>query len=184
MEDFDNDWAQHMTHPESEVLQWKGYFPGVLGYITALHGVYFYENWGFDISFEVQVGKEVSEFITHFQEDRDELWVVSSGDTLAGCAVIDGSQSVLQGARLRWFIVAPQFQGCGLGHALLDRAVEFCRKTGCHRIYLWTFEGLDRARSLFEGVGFKLCEEVETHQWGRDLVAQKFELDIKRDIEG
>jgi GNAT superfamily N-acetyltransferase len=178
MEEFDDNGGLKMTHHKPEMLQWRGYFPGVIGQVTALHGVYFNEKWGFDVSFEAQVGKEISEFIIQFQEYRDNMWFVSSGDTLAGCAVVDGSQADSQGARLRWFMVAPQFQGHGLGRALLDKAVEFCCKAGYCKIYLWTFEGLDAARFLFNHSGFQLCDEIETDQWGRGLIAQKFELDI------
>jgi hypothetical protein len=43
-----------------------GYFPGAVGKITELHAVYYHENWGFDISFETQVGRELSEFLRDF----------------------------------------------------------------------------------------------------------------------
>jgi GNAT superfamily N-acetyltransferase len=98
---------------------------------------------------------------------------------LAGSIVIDGRQSDTRGARLRWLIVAPQFQNLGVGHELLNHAVDFCQKAGHRHIYLWTFEGLDTARVMYEHVGFRLSEEMEAPQWGKALVAQKFELDIE-----
>jgi GNAT superfamily N-acetyltransferase len=167
-----------MTHPKITGLQWIEYFPGAIGKITELHAIYYYENWHLDVSFEAQVGKEISEFIAGFQKDKDGLWIVTSGEMLAGCIVIDSSRADTQGARLRWFIVAPEFQGLGIGRALLNRAVAFCGEAGYRRIYLWTFKGLDVARSLYESIGFQLSEEIEAHQWGIELVAQKFELSL------
>jgi GNAT superfamily N-acetyltransferase len=167
-----------MADPELASLQWTGYFPGVIGKITELHAIYYHEHWGLDVSFEAQVGKEISEFIVEFQKDRDGLWIVTSGGALAGCLIIDGSQADTQSARLRWFIVAPKFQGLGIGRALMNRAIAFCGETGYREIYLWTFKGLDVARALYERVGFRLSEEIETHQWGRALVAQKFTLNL------
>jgi hypothetical protein len=32
---------------------------------------------------------------------------------------------------------------------------------------------------MYEHVGFRLSEEMEAPQWGKALVAQKFELDIE-----
>ena len=51
-----------------------GYYPGVVGKITEIHAVYYNEHWGFDVSFETQVGRELSEFISNFDEDRDGFW--------------------------------------------------------------------------------------------------------------
>jgi len=167
-----------MTAHNSLRLQWTDYFPGLVGKMTELHAVYYYDNWGLDVTFETQVGKEFSEFIADFQKDRDGLWAVKSVEALAGCIVIDGSQAETQGARLRWFIVAPPFQGQKIGRALLNRAVEFCRRNRYGAIYLWSFQGLDAARTLYERVGFKLAEEIEVSQWGRQLVAQKYELNL------
>ena len=48
---------------ESSDVPLLGYYPGVVGRIIELHAVYYYENWGFDISFETQVGRELSEFM-------------------------------------------------------------------------------------------------------------------------
>jgi GNAT superfamily N-acetyltransferase len=163
---------------DSDVVQWQwtGYFPGAIGKITELHATYYYDHWNLDVSFETQVGKEISEFVAQFQDDKDGLWLIASGDDLAGCIIIDSSQVDTKGARLRWFIVAPKFQGLGMGRALLDRALAFCKEAGYGKIYLWTFKGLHVARSLYESKGFRLSEEIEAHQWGIDLVAQKYEL--------
>ena len=52
-----------MTGAALHGLEITGYFPGVIGRITETHAVYYHENWGFDASFETQVGRELSEFI-------------------------------------------------------------------------------------------------------------------------
>ncbi len=38
-------------------FEMRGYFPGVVGAIVQLHATYYSEYWGFDISFETQVGR-------------------------------------------------------------------------------------------------------------------------------
>ena len=153
-----------------------GYFPGVIGKITEIHAIYYHENWGFDVSFEAQVGMELSEFLRDFTEQRDGFWAVWKNNDFAGCIAIDGRFKKSQGARLRWFIVEPEFHGHGVGSKLLHTAVNFCRDAGHKQIHLWTFKGLDSARKLYESVGFALVEEHWADQWGSHILEQKFEL--------
>jgi len=159
-------------------IEISGYYPGVVGKITEIHAVYYHENWGFDASFEAQVGMELSEFVSRFDKDRDGLWVATQKGAFAGAIVIDGEQAFADGARLRWFIVVPEFQKCGVGKALISQAVEFCKGKGFPKVYLWTFEGLTKARGLYEAVDFRLCEEHEVAQWGQTIKEQKFELTL------
>jgi len=159
-------------------LELVGYYPGVVGKITEIHATYYYESWGFDVSFETQVGRELSEFIRDFEENRDGFWVARIDGEFAGAVAIDGRETDEEGARLRWFIVPPEFQGQGVGGTLIKRAIDFCREANFRKVYLWTFEGLDEARSLYEREGFRLSKEHDVYQWGQDIKEQKFLLDL------
>jgi GNAT superfamily N-acetyltransferase len=154
----------------------QGYYPGVVGKITELHAVYYHEHWGFNVSFETQVGRELSIFVSEFDADRDGLWVATADGKFAGAVAIDGNHAMTDGARLRWFIVDPKFQGVGLGNRLIALAVQFCKEKGYPKIFLWTFEGLDPARRLYERHDFQLRETHEVEQWGQTIKEQKFEL--------
>jgi len=167
-----------MANFQLSEVKLTGYFPGVVGKITGQHGIYYYENWGFDVSFETQVGKELSEFLMEFQENRDGFWVATITGEFAGAIAIDGSQADKEGARLRWFIVTPGFQGHGIGKGLLRESLEFCKMAGYKRVYLWTFKGLETARYLYEGEGFRLSEAHEVRQWGQDIIEQMYELNL------
>jgi GNAT superfamily N-acetyltransferase len=144
--------------------------------ITQAHAEYYHEHWGFDVSFETQVARELAEFMAAFREGRDGFWAATVEGRFAGSAAMDGRKASTEGARLRWFIVVPACQGTGLGKALLGRAVAFCRQRMYPTAYLWTFEGLDAARALYEREGFRLCEEHVVDQWGRTITEQRFEL--------
>jgi GNAT superfamily N-acetyltransferase len=162
----------------TEDIQLTGYYPGVIGKITELHAVYYHENWGFDVSFETQVGRELSDFIRDFRREKDGFWAAVMNGVFAGAVAIDGLQTGSEGARLRWFIVDPEFHGRGFGSLLINKAIGFCREAGHRKVFLWTFKGLNRARLLYERVGFRLAEEHAVWQWGGDLVEQKFELHL------
>ena len=153
-----------------------GYYPGVVGKITEIHAVYYHEHWGFDVSFETQVGRELSIFVSEFDENRDGFWAATANGKFAGAVAIDGHDAVTDGARLRWFIVDPEFQSAGLGNRLISLAVQFCKDKEYPKIFLWTFEGLDAARRLYERHNFRLCETQEVDQWGQHIREQKFEL--------
>ena len=154
----------------------SGYIPGAIGRIAELHGTYYYKHWGFHLFFESKVATELSEFLRRFNEAHDGFWVASVKEKIVGAIAIDGFNHDSQGAHLRWYIVAQEDQGHGIGKMLLEEAVEFCRKKKFKRVYLWTFAGLDAARHLYEKCGFKLCEEREGNQWGRTVTEQKVEL--------
>ncbi len=153
-----------------------GYVPGAIGRIAELHGTYYHKHWGFGLFFESKVATELSEFLRRFNEARDGFWAASVGEKIVGAIAIDGINHDSQGAHLRWFIVAPENQGQGIGKTLLQKAVDFCRIKKFHRVYLWTFAGLDPARHLYEKFGFKICEEFEGNQWGKTVTEQRFEL--------
>ena len=156
-------------------IKFHGYYPGVVGKITELHAVYYHEHWGFDVSFETQVGRELSIFVNEFDEKRDGLWVATVDGRFAGAVAIDGQHALAEGARLRWFIVDPDFQEAGLGNRLISRAIQFCKDKDFPKIFLWTFEGLDAARRLYESQNFRLSETHSVMQWGQQIKEQKFE---------
>jgi len=158
-----------------------GYFPGVIGQITTLHAVYYKEHWGLDQSFEAQVSRELSDFITHFNEKKDGLWSAVSEDELAGAIAITGDRDHPDDARLRWYIVDPHYQDRGIGRELITKAIDFSREKGYKRIYLWTFQGLDQAQSIYEQNGFSIAEERDVEQWGDIIREQRFELFLNPD---
>ena len=154
----------------------KGYVPGSIGRVVELHGIYYAKHWGFGPFFEAKVAAEISEFIGRYDETRDGLWTASAAGRVEGSITIDGLRAGEQGAHLRWFIVGDGLRGTGIGHCLIRTALGFCRDRAYRSVYLWTFEGLDAARHLYEKEGFRLAEERRGTQWGTPVNEQRFEL--------
>lgn len=161
--------------PSTASLSLRGYRPGDLGRVIALHGDYYHRRWGFDLSFEAQEAAELAEFLTRLDPARDIFLTAWLGDRFAGAVAIDGCCSP-EGARLRWFIVDEAHQGRGVGQALIARALDFCRAAGHGRVFLWTFAGLDAARALYDRAGFALSEERLVEQWGGTIREQRLDL--------
>jgi GNAT superfamily N-acetyltransferase len=166
-----------------DTIELTGYVPGAIGRITELHGTYYHRHWDLGLYFEAKVATELAAFLSRFDPACDGAWLAKSGAEIVGGIFIDGHDAEGEGARLRWFIIAPQYQGHGLGNRLMDAAVSFCRKAGFRRVYLTTFAGLHAARHLYEKYGFRLCaEEDGSHLTGKSaLVEQVFELILPPD---
>ena len=154
-----------------------GYRPGASGRVVEMHAAYYHRHWGFGLFFEVKVATELAEFLARFDGERDGFWTILSGDRVMGSIAIDGLNAATEGAHLRWFIVSPEITGSGWGRRLMAEAVAFCDRQAYHRIFLWTFSGLDVARHLYEALGFHLVSEAEGRRWGARVVEQWFERD-------
>ena len=129
-----------------------------------MHAEYYSAQAGFGVNFEAKVAQELAAFCTRFQAVRDGLWLARGAQA---CIAIDGSQAESSGAHLRWFIASETVRGTGVGKQLLQRALAFCRASGCGKVQLWTFAGLSAARHLYESLGT---------QWGTLVQEQRFEL--------
>ena len=156
----------------------SGYLPGAIGRITELHARYYHRYWDFGLFFERKVADGLTEFLGRFKKNRDGLWLSLSDDSIVGAIAIDGKSAEQEGAHLRWFIVDTDIQGSGIGRALIERAVSFCRQCRYPKIYLWTFQGLDAARHLYESSGFMLTREIMNDSWGKRVNEQLFEKEL------
>ena len=159
-------------------VQLANYVPGAIGRVSELHATYYRENWDFGLFFEAKVATELSEFLSRFDQDCDGFWTVCLNNRVEGSIAIDGLKAESEGAHLRWFITSNKLRGHGFGNQLMESAVNFCRNKQYQNIYLWTFEGLDAARHLYEKFGFRLVQELEGTQWGTKVIEQKFLLEL------
>ena len=162
--------------PELKII--KGNVPGALGRVVELHGAYYHKHWGFGLFFEAKVATGLSEFLKRCDESRDGFWTVSAGGRVEGSIAVDGMHADSENAHLRWFIVSDALRGKGAGNRLLDAAMGFCRSQGYGLVYLWTFQGLDAARHLYEKSGFRLVEEHRGTHWGTEVIEQRFECSL------
>ena len=159
----------------SEIEIANGYIPGSLGRVVELHGTYYHNHWGFGIFFEAKVAIELSEFLKRYDEKNDGFWTAMVDGRVEGAIAIDGIHAESEGAHLRWFIMSDALRGKGAGNRLVNTAINFCRSKGYKTIYLWTFEGLNAARHLYEKGGFKLVKDNRGTQWGTEVKEQRFE---------
>jgi GNAT superfamily N-acetyltransferase len=156
----------------------RGFRPGLIGDVVALHARYYAESWGFGTSFEARIAAGMAALAGRYDPAQDLILSAADGGRTLGAVTIDGSDPAAPEGllHLRWFILGEGARGRGLGRALLDEALAFSRGTGRPGVYLWTFAGLHAARRLYDGAGFRLVEEHPGDTWGTRVTEQRFLL--------
>jgi GNAT superfamily N-acetyltransferase len=147
--------------------------PGDVGAVVRLHGIVYARERGFDPTFEAYVAGPLAEFVCRASV-RERLWLAERGGAFVGCVAI--VEAAPHTAQLRWYVVAPDARGAGLGTRLLKEAVAFCRAERYADVILWTESALTAAARLYQSVGFRKAEEKPGRMWGVDLVEEKYEL--------
>jgi len=149
--------------------------PGDVDAILRFHCDTYASEFGFDPTFETHVAAPLSAFAeTH--SSRQRLWIAESNARMVGCVAI--LEADARSAQLRWFLVAPEARGAGLGRRLLTEAVSFSRSQDYARIFLWTVSVLHAAARLYRSLGFEIVEAKPERLWGIDLVEECYELKL------
>lgn len=161
----------------SEVII-RPFQPGDVGYIAHLHGTLYDKTYKFRQVFEYYVMKGLTEFMLN--KDGGELWVAEVNGEIAGSIAI--TQSTNKHAQLRWFVLAENYQGLGIGKELMETAIDFSRQQGYQHVFLWTVSILETARYLYQKYNFILTEEKPNDEWtGTKLIEERWDLDLSKE---
>lgn len=151
----------------------RGYRPGLIGRMVQMHANYYARHSNFGQPFESLVASDMAQLMGRLHNPRNEVWSALDGERVVGSIAIDG-EGEGGSAVLRCFILDDSARGKGAGRRLLAEAMKFCDEWGFSSTSLWTFQGLDAARKLYEDFGFKLELEQEGQQWGQPVTEQCF----------
>lgn len=168
-----------MSEATSDGFEFGGYFPGAIGGVAELHGLSYIESHGLGLVFEAKVAHALADLMLRFDPAYDFFRTVRRNGRLVGSIAVEGDRRGAE-ARLRYFILAPEARGHGLGRRLLNDAMAFCRERGFGHVYLTTLAGLDAAARLYREAGFTLTQEEYGEHWGRRLVEQRMDIDLAR----
>jgi DNA-binding MarR family transcriptional regulator/GNAT superfamily N-acetyltransferase len=152
---------------------------GDMGWVVHREGLGYAEQFGWDETFEVLAAKIVSEFIANYQPARERCWIAEVDGQNVGHIFLVKHPTQPDTAKLRLLFVEPSARGMGLGDALVKECVRFARSAGYRKVILWTQSILTAAHRIYERAGFRLVKEEPHHSFGKDLVGQEWELDLK-----
>jgi DNA-binding MarR family transcriptional regulator/GNAT superfamily N-acetyltransferase len=152
---------------------------GDMGWVVHREGLGYAEQFGWDETFEALAAKIVSEFIANYQPARERCWIAEVDGQNVGHIFLVKHPTQPDTAKLRLLFVEPSARGMGLGDALVKECVRFARSAGYRKVILWTQSILTAAHRIYERAGFRLVKEEPHHSFGKDLVGQEWELDLK-----
>jgi GNAT superfamily N-acetyltransferase len=152
---------------------------GDLGLVVQREGLIYTEEFGWDQTLEGFVAGIVSDFIANFDPSLERCWIAEKDGQHLGHIFLVKSKEQPGTARLRLLCVEREARGLGVGKVLVKECVAFARAAGYSKITLWTQSILKAAHRLYHEAGFRLVKEEPHHSFGKDLVGQEWELDLR-----
>ena len=148
-----------------------------MGEVVRMHGALYAREFGYDATFEALVAEIAAGFLRHYDAARERCWIAElDGKVVGSVFVVKKSATV---AKLRLLIVDPRARGLGLGLRLVRACLRFARRAGYAKLVLWTQSHLDAARRIYETEGFRRVARAPHHSFGKDLVAETWELRLR-----
>jgi GNAT superfamily N-acetyltransferase len=150
-----------------------------MGWVVHREAVGYAEQFGWDEGFEALVAQIVSEFLMRFDAELERCWIAEVDGRNAGHIFLVKHPSEANVAKLRLLFVEADARGLGLGETLVTECVRFAKAAGYKKIVLWTQSILVAAHRIYERAGFRLVKEEAHHSFGKDLVGQEWELELR-----
>jgi GNAT superfamily N-acetyltransferase len=148
--------------------------PGDLGYLIHIHGVQNLRDYGFNEIHEAYCARIAVDFMLNPEPRRSRVWLTRKDGRINGSVFICELPGEV--AQLRLLFVDASARGLGLGRWLVEEAVQYCRDAGFNSIFLWTVEGLDRAKSVYTSLGFVVTETKENQDWREQAREVRYDL--------
>ena len=166
--------AAHGHERDGEPLTLREHRAGDLGWIVSRQSALYADEYGWTTEYEALAAEIVAQFLKNFDPARERCWIAEREDAPVGAVmIVKQSKSI---AKLRLLHVERTARGLGIGTRLVDECIRFSRAAGYRKITLWTQSNLLAARHLYEAAGFTCVAQEPHHRFGKDLVAETWEL--------
>ena len=157
----------------------QGLRPGDIGAVARMHGVLYEREHGLDYRIEASVAESMAgSAVALAASDGAALWVADHERDVVGAIGMTAEGGGV--VRLRWFIVAPETRGAGIGGRLLDAGLGWARGQGYERVVLFTFGDLVAAARLYARAGFRKVSERVGTEWSEVMVEERWELQLRQ----
>lgn len=149
---------------------------GDFGWMVSRHGELYAEEYGWGEPFEGLCAGIVADYCKQHDPDRERCWIAEMNGENVGCVMLVKDSDEV--ARIRLLLVDPKARGLRLGARLVDECVQFARQAGYKQVTLWTHSVLTAARHIYASAGFTLSSSEKKRSWGKDVVAEYWDLTL------
>ena len=103
--------------------------------------------------------------------EKNKMWIIENGGKIKGsiCVIDRGEHD----AQLRLFGMDASLQGKGAGKALMQTAMDYCKKMQYTHVSLWTIDICKAARHLYAKFDFKLTDTKENNTWANYSITEE-----------
>ncbi len=161
---------------DGEPFRLREHRAGDLGWIVSRQSALYAEEYGWTTEYEALAAEIVAQFLKAFDPARERCWVAERDEAPVGAVMIVKQSDTV--AKLRLLHVERAARGLGIGRRLVAECVGFSRAAGYEKMTLWTQSNLLAARHLYEAAGFSCVAQERHHRFGKDLVAETWELTL------
>jgi DNA-binding MarR family transcriptional regulator/N-acetylglutamate synthase-like GNAT family acetyltransferase len=151
---------------------------GELSWIAHRQAILYQREYGWDWTYEGLALQILGDFIAHFDEAREDAWTAEIQDRIVGSVFLMKTNDP-EVAKLRLLYVEPESRGLGVGRRLVRLCLERAREMNYQKLTLWTNDVLVSARKIYQAAGFQLLDENPHRSFGKDLIGQTWELDLR-----
>ena len=149
---------------------------GDMGWIVSRQAALYAEEYGWTTEYEALAAEIVAHFLKSFDPACERCWIAERDGVPVGAVMIVRQSDAI--AKLRLLHVEQSARGLGIGRRLIEQCVRFSRAAGYNKITLWTQANLLAARHLYDAAGFTCVASQPHHRFGKDLIAETWELDL------
>jgi putative acetyltransferase len=115
-----------------------------------------YAEYNFIFEPEIEL-PDLFHFRQHYDAPRGRFFVMRERGGVIGSV---GAERIgLETAEIHRLYLASAFRGRGMGRALVERVLEWCRERAIAHVILWSDTRFDRAHNLYVKMGFERAGE-------------------------
>lgn len=140
-------------------------------WIVAAHGDIYSTEFGFDNHFQDNIAEKMHVFL-QLPSTFNRVWIGLVEDKRAASIAISDRPGDV--AFLNFVLVLPQYRSRGVGHALMEIALDHARAHSLKEVQLETYSCLVDAKALYRCLGFRTTEVVP----GQKAFGQTFQQEF------
>ncbi len=149
--------------------------PADLDWIVTMHDRLYHEEAGFDAGFAPVVRRVVETFLAGHDPAREAGWIVERAGGRIGTLFVTAEGKA---ARLRLFLLLPEWRGRRLGREMLGRARAFASASGYDQLVVATYDRHRAAIRLYEAAGFAPVLSRSASAFGQEMVERHYALTL------